>query len=586
LLAREGLFPKVAAQIEADLDKLRPYRILELLAQPEANVAERQQGLQLLQEILLERRGIDGTGNDGSGLSVEDFLRFIQQLRSYLTAAEQQSLFEAESQRPSAVATYLAVYALVARGFAERQPGSILQAKQMLMDLGKRQDLYLEQAICSLLLGQTTAASLALERSQEYEPLAFIRENSQDSHDMLPGLCLYSESWLQNEVFPHFRDLAQEQASLKAYFADKQVQAYLEALPAELDAEERLLVEPQQPQQLAASPDRPHQSSNRALTSQSRANRQQEQQSSKAIARRGREAEEQRSQGELSHTHSPLVATGSHSPLAIGTAVLLEKESATRTATNQNPTDPTLSQVQFSPQQRSRRRTKNRSARKANGSRRGEPPSFPRRNRSALAGNVRAEQNKRLVLLLASSAIGIFILWFLASQVYGLFKRTFLVTPPVAEQLFVELNQPPIAIPQPKSQKPAVAELLDRATATRVIQSWLSAKSAAFSRDRAVNRLEQVLAAPVLSQWQQRVQDDKANNRYRQYKHSIKVNSVQAKASTKDRAQVDATVNETAQVYERGRLNRAISYNEAVRVQYDLVRQNGQWRIQAMKVLN
>jgi len=43
-------------------------------------------------------------------LSLDDFLRFIQQLRSYLTAAEQQSLFEAESQRPS-VATYLAVYA-------------------------------------------------------------------------------------------------------------------------------------------------------------------------------------------------------------------------------------------------------------------------------------------------------------------------------------------------------------------------------------------------------------------------------------------------------------------------------------------
>jgi len=55
--------------------------------------------------MLSERGGIDGTG-DSSGLSLDDFLRFIQQLRSYLTAAEQQSLFEAESQRPSAVATW------------------------------------------------------------------------------------------------------------------------------------------------------------------------------------------------------------------------------------------------------------------------------------------------------------------------------------------------------------------------------------------------------------------------------------------------------------------------------------------------
>jgi lipoate-protein ligase B len=90
---------------------------------------------------------------------------------------------------------------------------------------------------------------------------------------------------------------------------------------------------------------------------------------------------------------------------------------------------------------------------------------------------------------------------------------------------------------------------------------------------------------PALSQWQQRAQIDKENNRYRQYKHSIKVNAVQTKASAKDRAQVEATVSEVAQVYEKGRLNQADSYNEALRVRYDLVRQGGQWRIQAMKVL-
>jgi hypothetical protein len=210
MLAREGLFTNVQAEIQADLYKLRPYRILELLALPPAQTVERHQGLELLQNILDDRGGIDGNGYDESGLSIDDFLRFIQQLRHYLTVAEQHKLFEAESKRPSAVATYLAVYASIARGFTNRQPALIRHAKQMLMRLAKRQDVHLEQSLCALLLGQTEEATRVLELSQEYESLAFIREKSQDSPDLLPGLCLYAEQWLQNEVFPHFRDLVKQ----------------------------------------------------------------------------------------------------------------------------------------------------------------------------------------------------------------------------------------------------------------------------------------------------------------------------------------------------------------------------------------
>jgi DnaJ domain len=235
LLVREGLFASVQAEIQADLYKLRPYRILELLALPQEKTAERSQGLELLQNLLEDRGGIDGTNNDDSGLNIDDFLRFIQQLRNHLTVAEQHKLFEAQSKRNSAVATYLAVYALIARGFAQRQPALIRQARQMLMRLGKRQDVHLEQSLCALLLGQTEEATRVLELSQEYEALAFIREKSQDSPDLLPGLCLYAEQWLQHEVFPHFRDLANQQAFLKDYFANQQVQAYLEALPTDAE---------------------------------------------------------------------------------------------------------------------------------------------------------------------------------------------------------------------------------------------------------------------------------------------------------------------------------------------------------------
>ena len=164
--------------------------------------------------MLQERGGLDGSQDDGSGLDVNDFLRFIQQLRQYTTAAEQQSLFELEARRPSAVATYLAVYALIGRGFAQRQPGLIYRAKLLLVQLGRRQDVHLEQAVCALLLGQTEQATQALELSQEEEPIRFIQEQSQGSPDLLPGLCLYGERWLQDEVFPHFRDLNNLTASL------------------------------------------------------------------------------------------------------------------------------------------------------------------------------------------------------------------------------------------------------------------------------------------------------------------------------------------------------------------------------------
>jgi hypothetical protein len=51
VLLHEGIFPHLQGEIQADLYKLRPYRIIELLAQPEENVAQRRQGLQLLEQL-------------------------------------------------------------------------------------------------------------------------------------------------------------------------------------------------------------------------------------------------------------------------------------------------------------------------------------------------------------------------------------------------------------------------------------------------------------------------------------------------------------------------------------------------------
>ncbi len=235
ILANQQICLKIQQEIQQDLYKLRPYRILELLSLNLRQTKERQIGLNLLQEILNDRQGIEGKGNDYSGLNLDDFLRFIQQIQSYLTVAEQQEIFEKEAKRPSPVATYLAFYALLARGFAEKKPELILRAKILLKPLLKHQDVYLEEAVCNLLLGQTEAALDSLEKSQETQTLNFIKQQSQDSPDLLPGLCLYSERWLQSEVFPHFRDLTDSSTSLEEYFNDLDVQNYLNNLPIEFE---------------------------------------------------------------------------------------------------------------------------------------------------------------------------------------------------------------------------------------------------------------------------------------------------------------------------------------------------------------
>ncbi|XTZ19548.1 MAG: J domain-containing protein, partial [cyanobacterium endosymbiont of Rhopalodia fuxianensis] len=230
ILQENHLFTSLQLEISKELYKLRPYRILELLAQPEKNRADRDRGKTLLQEMLQERQGIDGQGDDHSGLGIDDFLRFIQQLRTYLTASEQEDIFFRETNYRSAVAAYLRVYSLIARGFAGRQPAFIIEAKGILDGLEKLQDVSLEKGICALLLGETQEAILALEQCEDEKVLTFVREQSRGAPDLLPGLCSYGQNWLQTEVFSHFRDFKIRTDSLEDYFADQAVQTYLEQL--------------------------------------------------------------------------------------------------------------------------------------------------------------------------------------------------------------------------------------------------------------------------------------------------------------------------------------------------------------------
>ncbi|MEH2375788.1 IMS domain-containing protein [Nostoc sp.] len=564
LLAREGLFSSVQAEIQADLYKLRPYRILELLALPQEKTAERRQGLELLQNLLEDRGGIDGTSNDDSGLNIDDFLRFIQQLRNHLTVAEQHKLFEAQSKRPSAVATYLAVYALIARGFAQRQPALIRQARQMLMRLGKRQDVHLEQSLCALLLGQTEEATRVLELSQEYEALAFIREKSQDSPDLLPGLCLYTEQWLQHEVFPHFRDLANQQAFLKDYFANQQVQAYLEALPTDAETtNEWAIINPQYfPQSQRNNPPFPNNST--------------------------------RNSGKFNHSRTPdldLPETPTKetpeysnlSPLRWNSSESVKSEVPTAErmsrSTNQHlngsgKTAPTANN------QKRRRRKPTQSA-----SRERVPDNRPRRPRRRRTFANTIEGKTRLVWRVFISLVSILVFWVLATTTFGWLKNLFFPTPSIrGSELFIQINQPPISIPDPKSKLQSLEGPLTDAMAEEVIRTWLSTKAEALGTNHQINNLEQILTGSALSQWRLIAQQDRSDNRYRKYDHSLKVESVEKIDLFADRGAVEATVKETMQLYENGQFKN--SSKENLRVRYDLIRQLGKWRIQSISVVN
>lgn len=552
LLLQEGLFPSIRGEMQADLYKLRPYRILELLALPEGAQTERYQGLELLQDMLQDRGGIDGNGDDQSGLNVDDFLRFIQQLRSYLTSAEQQALFELEARRPSAVATYLAVYALLARGFAHGQPALIRRAKLMLLRLGARQDVYLEQAICALLLGQTEEASRALERSHEFESLAFIREHSQDSPDLLPGLCLYAERWLQNEVFPHFRDLADRKASLKEYFADEQVQAYLEELPSESETIHQWTPEP----------------------------------SAQTINGRNSHQREMSYRQDTRLTAEYATSAGGEAAYASSTTATLE--AASRSSLEGEGVMPTAERV---PQSNPDGRMNGGASMSSNGGRvgRSQAATLPERNRTRGVAGLRSPTPSRrgrsglkldrLLFMFAIGFLGIGALFFLGSRL----TRAASGSAPEVVPLT------PAFATVPTKVEPVVTALapqgpLTEQQAQEVVETWLRTKSAAFGENHEVTKLSDILVDPALSQWQARAEEARRDGWYFVYNHSVQITSVTPSEEDDNVVEVIAAVVETAKLHEDGEIDLERSYDSNLQVRYELLKQGDQWRIQDTSV--
>ncbi|MBR8827075.1 MAG: DUF4101 domain-containing protein [Gomphosphaeria aponina SAG 52.96 = DSM 107014] len=573
LLLQSEKFTSIQEEITADLYKLRPYRILDLLDNTKGE--ERRLGLHLLKEMLAQRQGIDGKGEDHSGLNIDDFLRFIQQIRSYLTVAEQQELFEVEAERPSAVGTYLAVYALLARGFVEKQPALIVRGQEMLRQLGKCQDVYLEESICALLLGQTAECSELLQKSKEQEALTFIRKNSQGSPDLLPGLCLYTERWLTTEVFKHFRDLAKEQASLKKYFAERQVQIYLEKLAGETSSQSHFVTEKQQSEKTTERENYP------TLFFQKSKNTSNEQSPNKNPEQY---AYDQFSQQDVS-VKSAENNTNLTSP--VGSFALSNTQEENRKEYKKN----------FVETKSYRKSDKSESRRRKSGRRQGNvlrttskidqqipmsKRSNVRKRRSSKA--TLSNQTKRIVFL------GLMLLAFLLllRGIMNVFKRE--------EGLLIGLNQPPLEIPQPEIQPEVSSAVenpentesineLNNEIAVQVITNWLSTKSRALGSEGKVEELKSVLAQPILVRWESLGKAMKESNSYWQYEHPlIEVRAVKINEGEPTKATVEAKVREIGNYYENGQLNPAKFYDSSLVLSYKLVYKEG-WLIENIDIL-
>lgn len=591
LLVREGLFEGIRAEIQSDLLRLRPYRILELLALPEPEyVRDRRKGLNLLQDMLHERDGVDGAGDDQSGLTMDDFLRFIQQLRSYLTAEEQQVLFEEEARRPSAVATYLAIYALIARGFAEHQPALIRRAKHLLSKLSVRQDVHLEQSVCALLLGQTEEANRLLELSQEYEPIAFIREHSQGSPDWLPGLCLYAERWVGGEVFPHFRDLSEHRASLKDYFADDQVQSYLEELPVEVSegfAGVSALAGRSMSTGATGAAD-PWSSDETLEFGSATAVGGSRGAATSSPASRSRRGSVVTNSMAAPSTRSPSASEGDDS-METAERVSFGPRSADRGAVRtalggglvagvagvaiaQNSASSHRSSQPIQMPHQGMAQNSNAIDRPVVSS--PAPPRTPlgERPRPRTTGRSNPKSKLKWALPLwfpwALGLAGVMAMGFGMSRWWRSAPAAIVSTPTPTVALATA------GIP---GQPVPIQGDLNTATAKQILELWFTTKKAAMGQGHTIAQLDQALSEPKLSVWRKEAGDAQRDGAHVEYEHAVEVKKVDVNPTDSNRASITANVRELRKYYEGSAMKE--DQTDDLQLRYNLVRQNNQWKI-------
>jgi hypothetical protein len=218
LLQRMGQRPDLRERMNGELDRLTPYRVLDLLNRDLSSTAERREGMALLEQLVERRGGLEG--DDDPTFPSDEFRTFFKQIRALLTVQEQVDLFSRWGDAGSPTADFLATTALTASGFAQRKPERIAAARERLL-ASQRAGVEPLLANLSLLLGEVDTARASFETGASRELHAWAARQSGDS---LGQLCAYCRDWLSRDVLPGYRDLESD-ADLDAYFSDRDVVA-------------------------------------------------------------------------------------------------------------------------------------------------------------------------------------------------------------------------------------------------------------------------------------------------------------------------------------------------------------------------
>ena len=230
LQQRMGKLPDYQKQLEQELEALVPFRILDLLSRDLSDRKSHRQGLDLLKQLVSSRGGLDA-GDDSveaGQLSQADFESFFQQIRRFLTVQEQIDLFSAWSEDGAIEAGFLAVLALTAAGFSRRKPEYLEQARDRLQTLlAADLDPMPLFGSLNLLLGNVREAERHFAAIRDAEVQAWFVQHPGDN---LAAQCEYCRAWLERDVLPGYRDVDATGVDLDAWFADRDVQHYVDRL--------------------------------------------------------------------------------------------------------------------------------------------------------------------------------------------------------------------------------------------------------------------------------------------------------------------------------------------------------------------
>lgn len=231
LQQRMGKLPDQQRLLEDALQRLTPFRILDLLSRDLGDQDSHQRGLTLLDELVVARGGLEAADADGDqpgSLSQEDFESFFQQIRRFLTVQEQIDLFSRWFERGAADAGFLTVLALTSAGFSRRKPEFLEQARDRLQTLANVDLDPMPLLGClDLLLGNVKDADrhFAVLRDPDLQTW-FLNHPG----DRLAAQCEYCRAWLERDVLPGYRDVDASGADLDAWFADRDVQGFVDRL--------------------------------------------------------------------------------------------------------------------------------------------------------------------------------------------------------------------------------------------------------------------------------------------------------------------------------------------------------------------